>query len=142
MPRTLIADLDALDERLRDRAAAEDPRTLAESARVVRAAAAALGASQTRLARMLGVAGEKTVRDWCSARMAPPRGALRALRLLLERAVDAPPEGLALVTDRVGPCAAALSPHLDALAERAEASGWTEREIAAAVRAWLGSRKG
>ena len=141
MPRTLLADLDALDERLRDRAATEDPQVLAESARVLRAAIAALGTSQTRLAPLLGVAGEKTVRDWCSARMTPPRAALRALRLMLERLVDAPPEAIALAPDRLGPCAAALSPHLDGLAERAEAAGWTEREVAAAARAWLDARK-
>lgn len=137
MPRTLLADLDTLDERLRDRAATEDPQVLGESARVVRAAIAALGTSQTRLASLLGIAGEKTVRDWCSARMTPPRAALRALRLLLERLVDAPGEALALDADRVGPCAAALAPHLDGLAGRAGAAGWAEQEIAAAVRAWL-----
>lgn len=142
MLRTLLADLDALDERLRNRTATEDPHVLAESARVLRAAIAALGTSQTRLAPLLGVAGEKTVRDWCSARMTPPRAALRALRLMLERLVDAPDETIALTPDRFGPSAAALAPHLDGLAERAEAAGWTEREVAAAVRAWLDTRKG
>lgn len=91
---------------------------------------------------MLGVAGEKTVRDWCSARMTPPRAALRTLRLMLERLVDAPGEAIALAPDRFGPCAAVLAPHLDGLAERAEAAGWTEREVAAAVWAWLDARKG
>ena len=45
MLRALIADLDALDERLRDREATSDPAVLAEGARVVRAAIAALGAT-------------------------------------------------------------------------------------------------
>lgn len=140
MLRTLIADLDALDARLRDREAMSDPQVLAEGARVTRAVIGALGTSQTRLAPMLGVAGEKTVRDWCSAKMAPPRTALRVMRLLLEGLVDPPPEDLILAQDRFGPCAAALGPHLDALAERADIAGWTEREIAAAMRAWLAAR--
>lgn len=140
MLRALIADLDALDDRLRDREAASDPEVLAESARVVRAVIAALGASQTRLASMLGVSGEKTVRDWCSARIAPHRTALRAMRLMLERLVDPPPEELLVAPDRFGPCAAALDAHLDELAERAETAGWTEREVAAALRSWLAAR--
>lgn len=142
MLRALIADLDALDERLRDREATSDPAVLAEGARVVRAAIAVLGTSQTRLALLLGVNTDKTVRDWCSARMTPPRGALRALRLMLERVVDPPPEELLLVTNRVAPCATALGPHLEDLAERAEAAGWVEEEIAGAVRAWAASRAG
>ena len=140
MLRALTADLDALDDRLRSREAMSDPDVLAESARVVRAVIAALGASQTRLAPMLGVGGEKTVRDWCSARMAPPRTALRAMRLMLERLVDPPPEELLVTSDRFDPCAAALGPHLDELAERAETAGWTEREVAAALRAWLAAQ--
>lgn len=140
MRHALIADLDALDARLRDREAMSDPRVLAEGARVVRGVIAALGTSQTRLAPTLGVAGEKTVRDWCSAKMTPPRTALRVMRLLLERMVDPPPEELILTQDRFGPCAAALGPHLDALAERADVAGWTEREIAAVMRAWLAAR--
>ena len=136
MLRTLIADLEALDERLRDREAMSDPAVLAEGARVVRAAIAALGASQTRLAPLLGVNGDKTVRDWCSARMTPPRTALRALRLMVERLVDPPPEELMLEQDRFAPCAAAVRQHLDELAERAGAAGWSEQEVAAAVQAW------
>ena len=111
-------------------------------ARVVRAAIAVLGTSQTRLAPLLGVNTDKTVRDWCSARMTPPRGALRALRLMLERVVDPPPEELLLATNRAAPCAAALGPHLDELTERAETAGWTDREVAEAVRAWVASRAG
>ena len=140
MLSALIADLDALDTRLRDREALSDPQVLAEGAKVVRAVIGALGTSQTRLAAMVGVAGEKTVRDWCAAKMAPTRTALRAMRLLLERLVDLPPEPLLFAQDRFGPCAAALGPHLDGLAERAEVAGWTEREIAAAVRSWLAAR--
>ena len=136
MLRMLIADLDALDERLRDREAMSDPAVLAECARVVRAAIAALGTSQTRLATLLGVNGDKTVRDWCSARMTPPRTALRALRLMMERLVDPPPEELVLAQDRFAPCTAAVRQHLDELAERAGAAGWSEREVAAAVQAW------
>ena len=142
MLRALIADLDALDERLRDREAMSDPAVLAEGARVVRAAIAVLGTSQTRLAPLLGVNTDKTVRDWCSARMTPPRGALRALRLMLERVVDPPPEELLLATNRAAPCAAALGPHLDELTERAETAGWTDREVAEAVRAWAAIRAG
>ncbi len=140
MLRALIADLDALEERLRDREATSDPAVLAEGARVVRAAIAALGTSQTRLAALLGVNGDKTVRDWCSARMTPPRTAMRALRLMLEQLVDPPPEELLLATNRVAPCAAMLGPHLDALAWRAEVAGWTDEEVAAAIRAWMASR--
>ena len=136
MLRTLITDLNALDERLRDREAMSDPAVLAECAKIVRAAIAALGTSQTRLAMLLGVNGDKTVRDWCSARMTPPRTALRALRLMLERLVDPPPEELMLEQDRFAPCTAAVRQHLDELAERAGAAGWSEREVAAAVRAW------
>jgi len=136
MLRTLIADLDALDGRLRARQAADDPEVLAEGARVVRGAAAALGTSQTRLATLLSVSSDKTVRDWCSARMAPPRTALRALRLMLERMVDPPPEDLLLTPNRVGPCAEAIGLHLDELARRAEAAGWSGREVAGAVKAW------
>lgn len=137
MLRALLADLDALDVRLRDREAMSDPAVLAESAKVVRAVVGALGTSQSKLAPMLGVAGDKTVRDWCSARMAPPRTALRAMRLLLERLVDSPSEELVLAQDRFGPCGDALRPHLDQLAERATAAGWTDEEIAAAAHAWL-----
>ena len=137
MLRTLIADLDTLDDRLRDREAMTDPAVLAEGARVVRAAIAALGTSQTQLAPLLGVNGDKTVRDWCSARMTPPRTALRALRLMLERLVDPPPEELMLEQDRFAPCIAVVFQHLDKLAERAEVAGWSEREVAAAVRAWV-----
>lgn len=139
MLRELIADLDALDTRLRDREAMADPEVLAESARVVRAVIAALGTSQTRLAPMLGVSSDKTVRDWCSSRMAPPRTALRVMRLLLEPLVDTPPAAMILTQDRFGPCTLALGPHLDGLAERANAAGWTQREIVAAVRSWLGA---
>ncbi len=140
MLRMLIADLDALDGRLRDRQAISDPAVLAEGARVVRAAIAALGTSQTRLAALLGVNGDKTVRDWCSARMTPPRTALRALRLMLERMVDPPPEALLLAQDRVAPCAEALGLHLDELARRAEAAGWSGREVAGAMQAWAASQ--
>ena len=140
MLRMLIADLDALDDRLRDRQAMSDPAVLAEGARVVRAAIAALGTSQTRLAALLGVNGDKTVRDWCSARMTPPRTALRALRLMLERMVDPPPEALLLAQDRVAPCAEALGLHLDELARRAEAAGWSGREVAGAMQAWAASQ--
>lgn len=140
MLRTLIADLDALDERLREREAMSDPAVLAEGARVVRAAIAALGTSQTRLATLLGVNGDKTVRDWCSARMTPPRTALRALRLMVERIVDPPPEALALAKGRFVPCAAALSLHLDGLAQRAEAAGWSGQEVAGAMQAWVASQ--
>jgi DNA-binding transcriptional regulator YiaG len=142
MLSALIADLDALDVRLRDREAMADPQVLTEAARVVRAVIGALGTSQTRLAAIVGVAGEKTVRDWCSARMAPTRTALRVMRLLLERLVDPPPEALIFAQDRFGPCAAAVGPHLDQVAERAETAGWTEREAAAAVRSWLAGRGG
>jgi len=140
MLRTLIADLEALDGRLREREAMSDPAVLAEGARVVRAAIAALGISQTRLAPLLSVSGDKTVRDWCSARMTPPRTALRALRLMLERLVDPPPEELMLDQDRFAPCAAALHSHLDELAQRAEAAGWTEREVAGALQAWVAAQ--
>ena len=136
MLRMLIADLDALDERLRDREAMSDPAVLTECARVVRAAIAALGTSQTRLATLLGVNGDKTVRDWCSARMTPPRTALRTLRLMLERLVDPPPEELVQAQVRFALCTAAVRQHLDELAERAGAAGWSEREVAAAVQAW------
>ena len=137
MLRMLIADLDALDERLRVREAMSDPAVLAEGARVVRAAIVALGTSQTRLAPLLGVNGDKTVRDWCSARMTPPRTALRVLRLMLERQVDPPPEDLVLEQDRFAPCTAAVRQHLDELVERAEAAGWSNREVAVAVQAWV-----
>ena len=140
MLRTLIADLDALDERLRAREAASEPEVLAEGARVVRAAVAALGISQTRLASLLGVSSDKTVRDWCSARMTPPRTALRTMRLMLERMVDPPPEELLLARDRLAPCVEALGLHLDGLAQRAEAAGWSGREVAGAVQAWAKSQ--
>lgn len=140
MLRTLITDLDALDERLRERQAMSDPAVLAEGARVVRAAIAALGTSQTRLAALLGVNGDKTVRDWCSARMTPPRTALRALQLMLARMVDPPPEELVLAQDRFVPCAAALNLHLDEIAQRAEAAGWSGREVVRAVQAWVASQ--
>lgn len=136
----LIADLDALDARLRDRGAISDPQVLAEGARVVRAVIGALGTSQTRLAALVGVAGEKTVRDWCAAKMAPTRTALRAMRLLLERLVDPPPEALIFGQDRFAPCGAALAPHLDGLAERAGVAGWKDAEVAEAVRSWLAAR--
>ena len=140
MLRALIADVNALDERLREREAMSDPAVLAEGARVVRAAIGALGTSQTRLALLLGVNTDKTVRDWCSARMTPPRTALRALRLMLECLVDSPPEDLVLASNRVTPCAAVLGPHLDGLTERAEAAGWTDREVVGAVQAWMAGR--
>ncbi len=135
--RTLVADLEALNERLRDREAMSDPAVLAECARVVRAAIAALGTSQTRLAPLLGVSGDKTVRDWCSARMTPPRTALRALRFMVERLVDPPPEELMLEQDRFASCTAAVRQHLDKLAEHAGAAGWSEQEVAAAIQAWV-----
>lgn len=140
MQRTLLADLDALEERLQDRQAEQDPGTLAEASRIVRAAIGALGTSQTRLAAELGIAGDKTVRDWCAARRTPPRSALRAMRLMLERIVAPPPEELLFAQDRFAACGAALRPRLDELADRAEAAGWTRREVAAAVRAWVAAQ--
>lgn len=140
--RALIDDLDALGGRLRDRAAAADPEVAAEAARVVRAVIDGLGTSQTGLAPMIAVSDSKTVRDWCSGRMVPSRTALRAMRLLLERLVDPPPEGLAFEggRDRSAPCVAALRPHLDRLAGVADAAGWTAGEVEAAVRSWLDAR--
>ena len=139
----LIADLDALETRLRARAAAEgDPAVLAESARVVGAVAAALGIGSGRLARELGIANEKTVREWIAAKTLPWPLAVCAMRLMVERLVRPPPPELAMEAGRVAPCAEALAPHLEALAGRAEAAGWHPDEIAAAARAWAASRAG
>jgi len=136
----LIADLNTLQERLRDREAAQAPETLAEAARVVRALIAVLGTSQGGLARELGGVNEKTVRDWCAAKVAPGPPAVRAMRLLAECLVTQPPPELVMSTGRMAPCAAALAPHLETLAERAEVAGWYPEEIAAAVAAWSASR--
>ena len=142
VPNDPTADLDALQERLRDRDAAQNPDVLAEAARAVRALVAALGISQGGLARELGGVNEKTVRDWCAAKVVPGPPAVRAMRLLAERLVVPPPPELAMDTGRVAPCAEALGPHLDALMDRAEAAGWRPEEVAAAALAWAASRGG
>lgn len=136
------ADLDALQERLRDRDAAQNPAVLAHAAEAVRALVAALGTSQGGLARELGGVNEKTVRDWCAAKAVPGPPAVRAMRLLAERLVAPPPPEMAMGTGRVAPCAEVLGPHLDALMERAEAAGWQPEEVAAAAAAWAASRGG
>lgn len=136
------ADLDALQERLRDRDAAQNPAALAHAAQAVRALVAALGTSQGGLARELGGVNEKTVRDWCAAKAVPGPPAVRAMRLLAERLVAPPPPEMAMDTGRVAPCAEALGPHLDALMERAEAAGWRPEEVAAAAAAWAATRGG
>lgn len=138
----LTADLDALQERLRDRDAGQDPNALAEAARAVRALVAALGTSQGGLARELGGVNEKTVRDWCAAKAIPGPPAVRAMRLLAERLVQPPPPELLTGTGRVAPCAEALGPHLDALMERAEIAGWQPEEVTSAAVAWAVSRGG
>lgn len=138
----LTADLDALQERLRDRDAGQDPSALAEAARVSRSLIAALGTSQGGLARELGGVNEKTVRDWCAAKALPGPPAVRAMRLLAERLVQAPPPELLMDTGRVAPCAEALGPHLDALMSRAEVAGWQPEEIVSAALAWATSRAG
>ncbi len=136
----LVADLDALQERLRDRDAGQDPNVSAEAARVMRALIVALGISQGGLARELGGVNEKTVRDWCAAKALPGPPAVRAMRLLAERLVQSPPPELLASTGRVAPCAEALGPHLDALMERAEVAGWQPKEIVSAALAWAASR--
>jgi len=135
----LITDLDAFQELLRDREAAQAPSALAEAARVVRALITALGTSQGGLSRELGGVNEKTVRDWCAAKALPGPPAVRAMRLLAERLVASPPPDLVMSTGRVAPCAEALASHLAALAERAEVAGWHPEEITAAVTAWVAS---
>lgn len=132
----LIADLNSLQELLRNREAAQAHDTLAEAARVVRALIAALGTSQGGLARELGGVNEKTVRDWCTAKALPGPPAVRAMRLLAERLVVPPPPDLAMSGGRVAPCGKALAPHLAVLAGQAEVAGWQSEEIAAAVAAW------
>ena len=132
----LIADLNSLQELLRNREAAQAPDTLAEAARTVRALIAALGTSQGGLARELGGVNEKTVRDWCAAKAVPGPPAVRAMRLLAERLVLPPPPDLLMSGGRVATCEKALAPHLAALAGRAEVAGWQSEEIAAAVAAW------
>lgn len=132
----LIADLNSLQELLRNREAAQAPDTLAEAARVVRALIAALGTSQGGLARELGGVNEKTVRDWCTAKALPGPPAVRAMRLLAERLVVPPPPDLVMSDGRVAPCGKALAPHLAVLAGQAEVAGWQSEEIAAAVAAW------
>lgn len=132
----LIADLNSLQELLRNREAAQAHDTLAEAARVVRALIAALGTSQGGLARELGGVNEKTVRDWCTAKALPGPPAVRAMRLLAERLVVPPPPDLVMSGGRVAPCEKALAPHLVVLAGQAEVAGWQSEEIAAAVAAW------
>jgi len=132
----LITDLDALQELLRDREAAQAPDIPADAARAVRALIAALGTSQGGLSRELGGVNEKTVRDWCTAKALPGPPAVRAMRLLAERLVASPPSDLVMSTGRIAPCTEALAPHLTALAERAEVAGWHPEEIAAAVTTW------
>ena len=132
----LIADLNSLQELLRNREAAQAHDTLAEAARVVRALIAALGTSQGGLARELGGVNEKTVRDWCAAKALPGPPAVRAMRLLAARLVASPPPDLVMNAGRVALCEEALVPHLAGLAEQAEIAGWQPGEIAAAVTAW------
>ena len=132
----LITDLDALQELLRDREAAQASNAPAEAARAVRALITALGTSQGGLSRELGGVNEKTVRDWCAAKALPGPPAVRAMRLLAERLVAPPPPDLVMSTGRVAPCTEALASHLAALAQQAEIAGWHPEEIAAAVTAW------
>jgi len=132
----LIADLDSLQELLRNREAAQAPDTLAKAARAVRVLIAALGTSQGGLARELGGLNEKTVRDWCAAKALPGPPAVRAMRLLVARLVASPPPDLVMNAGRVAPCEDALVPHLAGLAEQAEIAGWQPGEIAAAMTAW------
>jgi len=132
----LIADLDSLQELLRNREAAQAPDALAEAARTVRVLIAALGTSQGGLARELGGVNEKTVRDWCAAKASPGPPAVRAMRLLAARLVASPPPDLVMNAGRAAPCKEALVPHLAGLAEQAEVAGWQPGEIAAAVTAW------
>jgi len=135
----LLADLDSLQELLRNREAAQAPDALAEAARAVRVLIAALGTSQGGLARELGGVNEKTVRDWCAAKALPGPPAVRAMRLLAARLVASPPPDLVMNAGRVAPCEKALVPHLAGLAEQAEIAGWQPEEIAAAVTAWASS---
>jgi len=135
----LLADLDALQELLRNREAAQAPDALAEAARAVRVLIATLGTSQGGLARELGGINEKTVRDWCAAKALPGPPAVRAMRLLAARLVASPPSDLVMNVGRVAPCEKALVPHLAGLAEQAEIAGWQPEEIAAAVTAWASS---
>ena len=132
----VIANLETLQDRLRDRDAAQAPETLADAANAVRALIALLGTSQGGLARELGGLNEKTVRDWCAAKMPPGPPAVRAMRLLAERLVAPPASDVVMSTNRVAPCAEALAPHLVALLGRAEAVGWQREEAIAAVAAW------
>lgn len=132
----VIADLEALQDRLRGRDAAQAPETLADAANAVRALIALLGTSQGGLARELGGLNEKTVRDWCAAKVPPGPPAVRAMRLLAERLVAPPASDAVMGTNRVAPCAEALAPHLVALLGRAEAVGWQREEAIAAVAAW------
>lgn len=132
----LIADLEALQDRLRDRDAAQAPETLADAAHAVRALIALLGISQGGLARELGGLNEKTVRDWCTAKVAPGPPAVRAMRLLAERVVAPPPSDMVVRANRVAPCAEALAPHLVALLGQAETAGWQREEVVAAVATW------
>jgi len=60
----VITDLEALQDRLRDRDAAQAPETLADAAHAVRALIALLDTSQGGLARELGGINEKTVRGY------------------------------------------------------------------------------
>ena len=129
----LTADLDSLQELLRNREAAQAPNTLAEAARAV---GALIGTSQGGLARELGGVNEKTVRDWCAAKPLPGPPAVRAMHLLAERLVVPPPPDLVMSGGRIAPCGKALAPHLAALAGQAEVAGWQSEEIAAAVAAW------
>ena len=132
----VIANLETLQDRLRDRDTAQAPQTLADAADAVRALIALLGTSQGGLARELGGLNEKTVRDWCAAKMPPGPPAVRAMRLLAERLVAPPASDVVMSTNRVAPCAEALAPHLVALLGRAEAVGWQQEEAIAAVAAW------
>ncbi len=132
----VLADLEALQDRLRDRDAARAPETLADTAHAVRALIALLGTSQGGLARELGDINEKTVRDWCAAKGSPGPLAVRAMRLLAERVIAPPPSDMVLSTNRAAPCAEALAPHLVALLGRAETEGWQRGEVVAAVVAW------
>ena len=132
----VIANLETLQDRLRDRDAAQAPETLADAANAVRALIALLGTSQGGLARELGGINEKTVRDWCAAKVPPGPPAVRAMRLLAERLVAPPASDAVMNTNRVAPCAEALAPHLVALLGRAEAVGWQREEAIAAVAAW------
>lgn len=132
----VIADLEALQDRLRDRDAAQAPETLAHAAQAVRALIALLGTSQGGLARELGGLNEKTVRDWCAAKVPPGPPAVRAMRLLAERLVTPPAMDTTAGACRAAACAGALAPHLLALLSRAEAAGWERDEAIAAVVAW------